>query len=159
MAKVLNVLHYPQKADGYCLAACVQMVLAYQGLERPQDDLAHELRLKPLVGVSASNLARLRSPLLEIQYGKGGTLEDIETYLAAATPVIALVQAGEMPHWRGHRSQHAIVIVGDDAENVYILDPAADAKAIGISKAEFLLAWDEMDNRYAVITRRQDKNN
>ena len=28
----LNVPHYPQTDDGYCLPACVQMVLAYLGL-------------------------------------------------------------------------------------------------------------------------------
>ncbi|MBE7469862.1 MAG: hypothetical protein DPW09_20670 [Anaerolineae bacterium] len=40
MSNSLPIPHRPQLADGYCLPACVQMVLAYWGIERDQAELA-----------------------------------------------------------------------------------------------------------------------
>ncbi|MCB0088080.1 MAG: C39 family peptidase [Caldilineaceae bacterium] len=34
MSSSLSVPHFPQQADGYCLPACVQMVMAYWGIDR-----------------------------------------------------------------------------------------------------------------------------
>jgi hypothetical protein len=38
----LDVPYHPQVDDGYCLPACVQMVLAYLGLPSTQEHLARE---------------------------------------------------------------------------------------------------------------------
>ena len=54
----------------------------------------------------------------------------------------------------GHWAQHALVIVGLDETSVQVLDPAQDEQVIAIPRADFTLAWDEMDNTCAVITRR-----
>ncbi|MCB0174576.1 MAG: C39 family peptidase [Anaerolineae bacterium] len=42
MSNVLSVPHRPQLADGYCLPACVQMVLSHLGIERDQTKLGKE---------------------------------------------------------------------------------------------------------------------
>jgi predicted double-glycine peptidase len=51
-------------------------------------------------------------------------------------------------------SQHAVVIVGIDQDNVYLLDPAAQSSVITVTHGDFLLAWDEMKFSYAVISKR-----
>ena len=61
MARVLNVPYFPQTDDGYCLPACVQMVLGYLGFHSTQDQLACELDVRPFLGTPASNVTRLRS--------------------------------------------------------------------------------------------------
>lgn len=62
-----------------------------------------------------------------------------------------MIQAGELSHWSGEYFQHAVVVIGHDASQVWILDPAAKPESIAVSVDEFLLAWSEMDNRYAAL--------
>ncbi|HRQ40010.1 MAG TPA: hypothetical protein PLD25_19035 [Chloroflexota bacterium] len=83
-----------------------------------------------------------------------GTIDTIRHWLDRNVPVIVFVQASELPHWFGHRFQHAILVVGLDELSVYLLDPATAEDVIVVSRLDFLLAWDEMDNTLAIITRR-----
>lgn len=153
MANTLPVPHRRQLADGYCLAACAQMVLAYLGVERSQDDLARQLGIRPPLGAPASNIARLKSAQLDVVYSSG-SLDSVSAVLARDLPVIAFVQAGELPFWRNHRFQHAIVIVGLEGQVVSLLDPAAHAETSAIALDEFTLAWQEMDFLCATLARR-----
>ncbi len=148
----LNVPHYPQADDGYCLPACVQMVLAYLGLSSTQSKLTRKLDVHPPLGAPASNVTRLRSNTLDVKF-TSGDLDDLRACLNQGNPPIVFVQAGEFPHWRGRVSQHAVVIVGADEQSIYILDPAAGADPIPIPTGDFLLAWSELDYIYALLAR------
>lgn len=153
MANVLSLPHHPQKADGYCLPACVQMVLAHLGVFRSQEQVARQLGTRPGLGTPHSNVVRLESPDLRVVYGEGD-LDMLRYHLERRAPVIVFVQAGEFPHWSGRTFRHAVVAVDLDDAFVYILDPASEADSIAVPQADFLLAWDEMDNTCAVITQR-----
>jgi ABC-type bacteriocin/lantibiotic exporter with double-glycine peptidase domain len=148
----LNVPHYPQADDGYCLTACVQMVLAYLDLPSTQDRLARELDVRPPLGAPASNVIRLRSNILDVTF-TSGNLNDLQSHLAQGNPPIVFVQAGEFPHWQGHVSQHAVVVVGVDEQTVQVLDPAAGASLIPVPIGDFMLAWSELDHIYALLVR------
>jgi predicted double-glycine peptidase len=126
------------------------MVLAYLGVHRSQDQLAHQLGMYTELGVPASHITRLQTTSLNIAYGEG-TLTDITGYLARDTPVIVFVQAGELNQWRGFRFQHAVVVVGLDEQTVYLLDPDLGPTPLSVPRDEFLLAWSEMDYLYAAI--------
>lgn len=152
MANILGVPYRRQKADGYCLAACAQMVLAHLGVFYAQDDLARRIGVRPLLGAPASNVLRLRSENLDVTY-TDGSLQDIANWLAEEVPVIAFVQAGELTRWRGHRFQYAIVVIGLDEQIVCFFDPATEASPVEVPIDSFLLAWGEMDHVYATITR------
>jgi ABC-type bacteriocin/lantibiotic exporter with double-glycine peptidase domain len=152
VAQVLNVPYYPQTDDGYCLPACVQMVLSYLGFRSVQDHLARELDARPPLGTPASSVTLLRSDVLDVTF-TSGDLDDLRVHLAHDWPPIVFVQAGELSHWRGHVSQHAVVVVGVDRQAVYVLDPAADAVPLSIPIGDFLLAWSELDYIYALIVR------
>jgi len=148
----LDVPYHPQIDDGYCLAACVQMVLTYLGLPAPQERLARELDVRLPLGAPASNVAHLRSDILDVTLA-AGDLDDLQALLVRGNPSIVFVQTGELPHWRGHVSQHAMVVVGVDARAVQVLDPAASADPIPVPIADFMLAWGEMDYLYALLIR------
>lgn len=90
MSEILTVPHYQQLADGYCLPACVQMVLSYWGINREQADLAKELKMVPQAGTPGSRLKLLSSPDLDVVY-QTGNLSDLEDALSAGTPPIVLV--------------------------------------------------------------------
>ena len=62
-----------------------------------------------------------------------------------------MIQAGELSQWSGEYFQHAVVVIGHDAAQVWLLDPAAPPGSITVSVDEFLLAWGEMDYRYAAL--------
>jgi hypothetical protein len=70
----LDVPYHPQVDDGYCLPACVQMVLAYLGLPSTQEHLARELDVRPPLGAPASNVTRLSpSTISEVTPCAGGS--------------------------------------------------------------------------------------
>lgn len=154
MANILSVRHSRQLEDGYCLPACAQMALAYLGISRSQKDIGRALRLRAGFGAPASQIVNLSSRQTEVFYRVGGTIDDILDCLRRDTPVIAFVQAGELPQWRGMLMQHAVLVVALDGTRIYMHDPALDQGPIEILLDDFLLAWDEMDSRYAVIASR-----
>lgn len=90
MSTSLLVPHYPQQADGYCLPACAQMVLAYWGVNRSQNRLARQLNTIRGAGTPGSRLLNLASRSLDVQYDSG-TLDDLRAAIAQGVPSIVLV--------------------------------------------------------------------
>lgn len=111
MAANLPLPHKPQKGDGYCLPACIQMVLAYLGISRTQDALAKTLGVNPPFGTRHSNIKKLASAKIKVTY-EAGDLAAIRHWLEQGVLVIVFVQAGDLPHWSGQHFQHAVVVVG-----------------------------------------------
>ena len=151
MPRRLSVPYYPQKAEGYCLAACAQMVLHYWGIERKQDDLAQRLGVEPTIGVPASRIKRLAFPNLIVVYDIGDWAM-LSAYLDDGVPVIAMIQAGELACWRGKYFQHAVVVVGYDESTVWLMDPDRQPSPVIVPIDEFMF-WGEVDYRYAVFKR------
>lgn len=153
MPNTLKVPFFRQETEAGCLPACAQMVLSYLGIARSQAALARMLGTHPAAGTSYSRIVQLRSLGVEVVY-RAGDLDDVARWLAQGQPVIAFVQLRELPYWDGHWAQHALVIIGLDETTVQVLDPARDEQVIPIPRTDFTLAWDEMDNTCAVLTRR-----
>ena len=144
----LNIPHRIQQRDGFCLPACVEMVLAYYGIERSQTDLAKVLGVIPQVGVSASNVLRLASRRLTVSR-QIGIKEDLLQQLANGIPPILEVNTSQLPYWT--QDTYHVVLVGEiDQDTVLVHDPTfKDPKAIPFN--ELQLAWDDMDNYYTLI--------
>lgn len=153
MPNILPVPYRPQETKVGCLPACIQMVLAYQGIIYSQTELSRLLGTHPLAGTPHSRIVRLRSLNLRVAYQKATGLNDLSRWLARELPVITFVQARELPHWQGQWFQHAVVVVGVEENVVYLLDPAATAAVIATPGDDFLLAWEEMDLAYAVLAK------
>jgi ABC-type bacteriocin/lantibiotic exporter with double-glycine peptidase domain len=152
VAELLNVPYSHQKIYGYCLPACVQMALAYLGIERSQDELARILGMFVDFGVPASHLLRLRSRHIQIKYEREGNLSELRHWMNQQISVIACVHTGLLSYWQNQITQHAVLVVGIDEQKIYLLDPAKTEKVIAVLIDEFLLAWDEMEFAFAVIT-------
>ena len=153
MPNILAVLHRRQETNAGCLPACAQMILNYLGLDRSQTELARLMGTHPQAGTPYSRITRLRSNKINIAYQRASGLDDLAKWLERQLPVIAFVQMRELPHWQGHWSQHAVVVVGLDQIAVHVLDPAASAQVIAVPVNDFVLAWEEMDWAYAVIAK------
>lgn len=145
----LPVPHRTQRHKADCLVACVAMVLDY--LEKPIDyeRLTGLLDIEPDIGGQASNVRHLSVLGISVYYGTG-TLDDLARYIAQDIPCIAFVNTANLSYWP-EASRHAVVVVGWDAERVYLNDPFFEAAPQSISHLEFELAWEEFDNAYAVL--------
>lgn len=133
------------------MAACAQMVLHYLGIPLEQAKVAGQLDVELGVGAPASRIRQLATDIVSVTYDLGDW-ETIQALLAQKIPAIVMIQAGELAHWRGESFQHAIVLIGCDETKVWLLDPATSSDSIITSIDEFMLAWSEMDYRYAAVS-------
>jgi hypothetical protein len=63
------------------------------------------------------------------------------------------VWPGQLSYW-GSNVPHAVVLIGTERGNFVVHDPAKSEEGILVSVPEFNLAWDEMDNIYALLKKR-----
>lgn len=152
MSRVLPVPHRLQLADGYCLPACAEMVLAYWGINRAQSDLARQLQIIARAGIPASRICWLASAEIKVTC-RTGVLADLVTALDQGIPPIMLVNTGQLPYW-GLATAHAVVLLGMEREQAALNDPGISQSPIHVSLGDLLLAWDEMANRYALISKK-----
>jgi ABC-type bacteriocin/lantibiotic exporter with double-glycine peptidase domain len=146
----LPVSHQKQYHRSDCLAACAAMVLAYLGRSAHYSQLMKLLAITPDLGAPASNIRRLEALKISVEYGRGD-MAALAQCLARNFPCIAFVHTIHLSYW-AEAVRHAVVVVGLDEQQVYLYDPFFGAAPQTVSRLEFELAWDEMDNTYAVVT-------
>lgn len=149
MSSWLPVPHLLQDQSGWCLPACVAMVAAYWEQPLTQADIAKWLDATN-VGVPASRIQRLTTRGFEVIY-RTGSLAALRTWLTQGVPGILFVRTGELPYWEID-TPHAVVLVGLENEQAYLLDPAKNHVPITVSISELLLAWSYFDYSYAILT-------
>jgi len=147
----LPVSHQKQRHRSDCLVACATMVLDYLGRSIRYSRLLRLLGVTPDLGAPASNVRRLSSLNVSVEYG-AGTIDDLAEHIERSVPCIAFVHTIHLSYWT-EATRHAVVVAGTDEEHVYLNDPFFDIAPQVVSRLEFELAWDEMDNTYAVITQ------
>jgi hypothetical protein len=117
------------------------MVLDYLHRPVPYVRLLSLLGISP-IGAPRRNILRLtRLGGLEVIY-RTATLSLVAQYLLTGAPV--------MSYWSS-TTNHALVVVGMDNENVLVHDPACLRFPISIPHLEFDLAWLNSDNACAVV--------
>jgi hypothetical protein len=107
----LKVPHHRQSQPGYCLPACVRMVLAFWQHEISEAELVQILEAR-FFGTPAPNIRRLSGLGFEIAYDTG-TLTQIRAYLSQGIPCLLFVQTGNLPYWQDDVG-HAVVASGID---------------------------------------------
>jgi ABC-type bacteriocin/lantibiotic exporter with double-glycine peptidase domain len=145
---LLSVPHQLQQSDGDCLAACAAMVLGYLGRAIEYAQLLRLLDIKPY-GAPAGNIRLLANLSLTVVYSQTD-MAGLETMLQQGHPVIVFVRTGELPYWT-YNTDHALVVVGYDEDQLYVHDPHRSEAAIAVARDDFELAWLERDYYYALI--------
>jgi ABC-type bacteriocin/lantibiotic exporter with double-glycine peptidase domain len=156
----LHVPHWRQRQQGECLAACAAMVLLYLGERLNYDRLVQRLGTSS-AGAFFFNLARLRSWRVAVEWAQG-TLDLLQVQLAAGQPVIVPVDTGLLPYWLTRAdipdaervTDHAVVVVGIDAQYVYVNDPDLEIVPQRVEREWFHDAWRNREQWYAVIHHR-----
>jgi ABC-type bacteriocin/lantibiotic exporter with double-glycine peptidase domain len=141
----------PQEAEAGCLAACAQMVLAGSGLALSQAELNRLFELTP-AGVPLSRLRRLDRYGVKVAIHRHGDLPDLHRSIEQNTPPIIFIRTEALAYW-SEDTQHAVVVSGYEGSDLWLNDPAFPAASQKVLAAELMLAWDEFDNAYALLTR------
>ncbi|HEX9926850.1 MAG TPA: C39 family peptidase [Anaerolineae bacterium] len=156
MSPLKSPTHITQTGLGYCLPACAQMALAQLGIDETQQALAETLGTRTGIGTPFSRIERLAAWSVEVRVTEWGGVDALETALAGEAAVIAaVVTSPKLPGWPNLRTQHTVLIVGIDAEQVTYHDPALTYGPVSTSRGEYLLAWSEMSELVAFLTRLQ----
>jgi ABC-type bacteriocin/lantibiotic exporter with double-glycine peptidase domain len=148
---LLTVPHLHQLSDGDCLAACAAMVLAYYEVSIDYPDLLQILKIKSF-GAPARNIKHLESlGGLKVSY-RSTDMTGLKEMLLDGKPVIVFIRTSELPYWN-YETDHAIVIVGFNEDNIFANDPHFDHSPIEIPRGDFELAWLERDYYYGFVER------
>ena len=146
---LLPVNHVQQRYQSDCLATCVDMVLRFFNTAIAYRRLLKVLKTDPTVGTPFSNIVNLRQLRLTVVYQQGD-LAQLHTFVDNGWPVIVPVETRELPYWH-EQSNHAVVVIGMDAQAIYINDPAFASAPLQVPRGDFDLAWLEHDESYAVL--------
>ncbi|TET99465.1 MAG: hypothetical protein E3J29_02660 [Dehalococcoidia bacterium] len=147
-------VHIQQVALGYCLPACAQMALAQLSIAVTQAQLAQVLGTRAGIGTPFSRVERLAQWNVRVQVVQRASIEDLAASLAADVAVIvAITTTPGMPGWGNIRTQHTVLVANIGTEQIAYHDPALAYGPVSALRAEFLLAWSEMDGRAAFLSR------
>ena len=120
-----------------------------------QAQLAQTLGTRIGIGTPFSRAEHLAKWDVRVQLVQQASLENIAASLAADEAVIvAVTTTPGLPGWGNIRTQHTVLVVSVDAEQVAYHDPALPYGPVLSLRAEFLLAWVEMDGRVALLGRK-----
>jgi ABC-type bacteriocin/lantibiotic exporter with double-glycine peptidase domain len=147
----LPIEHYPQEEDAGCLAACVQMALAWLEISVSQHELNRLFDLTP-VGVPLSRLKRLERYKIKVTIQKNGDLPQLLQCIDEGIPPLVFIHTGQLSYWQ-EDTQHVILMSGYEDRDLWVNDPAFPEGPQRIQADELMLAWDEFDNIYATLTR------
>jgi hypothetical protein len=126
------------------------MALEQLGLAATQRELNRLLGLTPL-GTPYPHIQRLNRYGVHVMLQRGDEFALRNAIDQGVAPIVFMMTTG-LPYWQTE-TQHALVIVGYDNQNVYMNDPAfADAPKT-VSLNGFMIGWIEFDSWYALITR------
>lgn len=145
---LIPVPHHRQHSSSDCLGACAYMVLEYLAQHPIYDDLLKVLDIGP-IGAPRRNIVRLTSRNISVVY-REATVAILLDLVQHGVPVIVFVDTGELPYWSS-ATNHAIVVVGADAEQLLVNDPAYPEAPIAVAVGDFELTWLNSEYMCAII--------
>lgn len=145
---ILNVAHFRQQQQADCLAACAQMALVHLGIQVRYDRLLRLLKVKSF-GASFYNLQALDQLGASIKIGEGD-MALLSSALAQTLPILTSVDTQDLPYWTTIE-RHVVLVVGIDADMVYVNDPAFANAPQRVERLTFESAWLRRDYVYSVI--------
>ncbi|MCA9998196.1 MAG: C39 family peptidase [Anaerolineales bacterium] len=148
---LLPVPHFEQSRDGYCLPACVQMVLAsFWGNQYNEATLAKILATKQY-GTPIYNAKRLQQEGYQVVVSSL-TKAQLESCLVEEQPVITRVWTAMLNYWDTETS-HVVVVVGCNETAVFLNDPSLSAAPQMVVWDAFLAAWAEYDETAVILSK------
>ncbi|NJN82593.1 MAG: hypothetical protein HC802_10200 [Caldilineaceae bacterium] len=152
MAETLPVPLFQQSEEGYCLPACVRMILTYLGFERNESEISRSLGSRKY-GTPSSAIQRLSDPNVEVIYRAWSAVE-LLSMLDAGIPAIVFVRTGFLDYGQEDYAHALVVVGGVQDQRFWVQDPALPSGPTGISWDGMLAAWSEFDYHAAILRPR-----
>ncbi len=150
MSDYVQLLHFQQSSEGYCLPTCARMVLAYLGKETSEDIVNQALGVQEY-GTPSFAIQRLITLGVRVIYREWSVPQLLES-LRSDSPVIIFVRTAFLDHWNEDVA-HAVVVVGAvENQRFWIHDPVQPTGPIEVSWDGLLAGWAEFSYRGAAIT-------
>jgi ABC-type bacteriocin/lantibiotic exporter with double-glycine peptidase domain len=124
------------------------MVTSYMGLSVSYDAL-HSLLGTQWYGTPFRHLERLADLGLTV-FIDHLAVREMAAYLEQNLPIIAGVHTFPLPYWK-QAVDHVVIVVGVEAEDVYLHDPSLRQGPTRVERAAFELAQLDFDSLCAVI--------
>ena len=128
------------------------MVLAFCGISRSQAEIAAQIEYVQGVGTPSRKITRLTVFGVEVEWKEAGKVDDLQQAIADGKAPVVFVRTGELPYW-DQDTPHALVVVGIEANTVYVNDPAFKSAPILTPVGDFELAWEEFGRHWAIVRR------
>lgn len=97
------------------------------------------------------NLQHLQSLGVYTQIGLG-KVSIIESSLVSGLPIIAYVDTGELTSYWSESTNHAVVIIGIDDEQIILNDPFFELAPKQVPLDEFALAWEAQKGLFSILS-------
>ncbi len=150
--KLLALPDVRQAADYTCGVASLQAVLVYYGKNFDGErELERACRTDPEWGTEPSDMVRVaREQGLDARLETELTFDDLQRYLERGVPVIVDYQAwrdddGRTPYRDKWEDGHYSIVIGLDAEYVYLEDPSLIGELGRIRRDEFIERWHDVE--------------
>ncbi|MEW6207328.1 MAG: C39 family peptidase [Acidobacteriota bacterium] len=145
----LDVPYSAQETDDTCAPACLRMALAFRFPKKPFSEatLARECKCLPGLGSRIGDVFRaaLRFRLKARWLDGSRIAEEVEKAINEGCPVVANVQLRALPYAKLFPQQawHSALIVGIDAEYVYLHDPdpIIGGSKVSVRRSAFFAEW------------------
>jgi ABC-type bacteriocin/lantibiotic exporter with double-glycine peptidase domain len=152
MPNLVQLPHYQQSAAGYCLPACIRMILSGQGLQHSEAEITKIIGAQAH-GAPSYSVMRLQSPRLHVEY-RSWSIVDVLSAIRSGTPAIAFVRTQFLDYWQEDVA-HAVVIVGAEPEEMFwVHDPMLATGPVTTLWNGLLAGWAEFSYRGATLRRR-----
>ncbi len=151
MSNPIALTHFQQSAEGYCLPACVRMVLDLVGLKHSEREIGAILGSQDF-GTPSFAVLRLTTLGLALDY-REWSVSQLLALLQSNIPLIVFVRTAFLEYWKLDVA-HALVVVGAVENHHWLVhDPAFPTGPTTVSWDGLLAAWAEFSYRGAAITR------
>lgn len=136
-----------QNASYTCGATALQAVISYWGDELPEDTLVAMLNTTEENGTPPQSIVNVSHALgYDAEIHPRLSLADLEALVRAGIPVIIGTEEHrsrtiELSEEQGRDYGHYMVVIGFDADNVWLEDPAVLGRRAVIPREGFLARW------------------
>jgi ABC-type bacteriocin/lantibiotic exporter with double-glycine peptidase domain len=148
--RLLAVPHRTEAFVGACLPACCQMALAFWGISESQAEIAAQIGHIEGAGTPSRNITRLVAFGVEVVWHEEGKVDELRQTITDGKVPVVFLRTGELPYW-DQDTPHALVVVGVEADTVYVNDPAFENAPVPVPAGDFELAWDEFGRQWATV--------
>lgn len=148
LPKILDVPNVQQQFDWDCGPSCIETVTSYFGEQGTSAEFAKLMGTDVNNGTDPSAMCHMLNQLgLNYEDRDDLQIQDLQHYIEQGQPIIAAIQDYEETPTDivTQRAGHWVVVIGADAENVYLQDPSAYETngRVVMPALEFLARWQD----------------